>query len=100
MVDRTPVPVDAGVFQVLFGSSVVAGYAGVKRALAGAPFPFNEFLDLTRKAEIPCPLFSAPRAVVDAQIKVKVDKLMSGFTLGDIRGAKTKQAAVDLLIAR
>ena len=168
MVDRTPVPVDAGVFQVLFGSSVVAGYAGVKRALAGAPFPFNEFLYLTRKAEIPYPLFFAPRAVVDAQIKAKVDKLMSGFTKssfsmnsrhrvelsdvelivkdllrkqallrqnddtlvmngivgllkdsrgsvthdatllmdavgftpGDIRGAKTKQAAVDLLIAR
>ena len=168
IVDRTPVPVDAGVFHALFSSSVVAGYAGVKRALAGTPFPFNEFLDLTRKAEIPYPLFFAPRAVVDAQIKLKVDKLMSGFTkssfsmnsrhrvalsdvelivkdllrkqallrqndytlvmnrivgllkdsrgsvtddatrlmeavgftLGDIRGAKTKQAAVDLLIAR
>ena len=80
IVDRTPVPVDAGVFHALFSSSVVAGYAGVKRALAGTPFPFNELLDLTRKAEIPYPLFFAPRAVVDAQIQMKVDKLMSGFT--------------------
>lgn len=168
IVDRTPVPVDAGVFHALFSSSVVAGYAGVKRALAGTTFPFNEFLDLTRKAEIPYLLFFAPRAVVDAQIQMKVDKLVSGFTrpsfsmnsrhrvelsdvelivkdllrkqellrkndnslvvnrivgllkdsrgsvthdatllmdaigftLGDIRSAKTKQAAVELLIAR
>lgn len=168
LIDRIPVAVDAGVFQALFSSSVVGGYAGVKRALAGMPLPFNEFLDLTRKAEIPYPLFFAPRAVVDAQVKLKVDKLMSGFTkssfsmnsrhrvelsdvelivkdllrkqallrknddtlitnsivgllkdsrgsvtddatrlmeavgftLEDIRSAKTKQAAVDLLIAR
>ena len=80
MVDRTPVPVDARVFHALFSSSVVSEYAGVKRALAGTPLQFNEFLDLTRKAEIPYPLFFAPRAVVDAQIQVKVDKLMSGFT--------------------
>ena len=50
MVLRTPVPVDAGVFHALFSHSVVAGYAGVKRALAGTPFAFNGFLDLTRKA--------------------------------------------------
>ena len=80
MVDRTLVQVDREVFHALFSSSVVAGYAGVKKALEGKPLPFNDFLDLTRKAEIPYPLFFAPREVVDAQIKLKVDKLMSGFT--------------------
>lgn len=80
LVGRELVQVEREVFSALFGNSVVAGYVGVKKALEGKPLPFSEFLDLSRKAEIPYPLFFAPREVVDAQLKLKVDKLMSGFT--------------------
>ena len=73
-------PVDREVFSALFESSVVATYAGVRNALNGSPLPFQEFLKLATQAEIPYPLFFAPLPVVRAQLHMKTQKLMSGFT--------------------
>lgn len=67
-------------FRTLFESSVVADYAGVTRALAGEPLLLSKFLELARKADIPYPLFFAPINVVEAQLSIKVRKLMAGFT--------------------
>ncbi|TFD60921.1 hypothetical protein E3T39_07360 [Cryobacterium suzukii] len=76
----TPVTLERKVFVALFKNSVVSERAGVNHALKGRPLPFNEFLQLARQAEIPYPLFFAPLSVVEAQIKLKTKKLMSGFT--------------------
>lgn len=76
----TPIPIDRDVFTALFKNSVVSGRAAIGHALDGKPLAFTEFLKLSRQAEIPYPLFFAPRDVVDAQIKLKHEKLMAGFT--------------------
>lgn len=67
-------------FIALFKNSVVSNYAGVRRALDGKPLAFKEFLKLSRQAEIPYPLFFAPIDVVEAQVRLKTEKLMAGFT--------------------
>jgi hypothetical protein len=74
------IKVDDEVFSALFENSVVAGRSAVAGALAGKPLPWGDFLDLARKADIPYPLFFAPLANVQAQLKLKNDKLMAGFT--------------------
>lgn len=76
----TPVPLERDVFIVLFGNSVVSSYVGVRRALEGKPLAFKEFIKLAAQAEIPYPLFFAPREVVDEQVRLKNEKLMAGFT--------------------
>src|SRR6478672_10502176 len=68
--DRTLVPIEREVFVGLFTNSVVSGYAGVRHALEGRPMPMSELLKLSRQAEIPYPLFFAPREVVEAQIRL------------------------------
>ncbi|WP_296605113.1 hypothetical protein [Nocardioides sp.] len=73
-------PIEREVFAALFTNSVVSSYAGVRSALAGAPLPLKEFLKLARQAEIPYPLFFAPKQVVDEQLRLKNEKLMAGFT--------------------
>ena len=50
------------------------------KALKSSTIPFKTLVDLARQAEIPYPLFFAPLAVVEQQLKVKTDKLMVGFT--------------------
>ena len=80
LLNRTIVPIERDVFIALFKNSVVSTYAGVSSALDGKPLPFKEFLKLSRQAEIPYPLFFAPKDVVDAQVKMKTDKLLAGFT--------------------
>ena len=74
------VPIDRDVFVMLFRNSVVASYADVRKALDGLPMPFKRFLKLTYQAQIPYPLFFAPREVVEEQVRVKTEKLMAGFT--------------------
>jgi hypothetical protein len=80
MLTGLAVPVEREVFIALFKNSVVAGYAAVEQALDGSPIGFKEFLKLTRLAEIPYPLFFAPLDVVEAQVQMKSEKLMAGFT--------------------
>ncbi|HAM21199.1 MAG TPA: hypothetical protein DCQ04_02795 [Actinobacteria bacterium] len=74
------VSLDREVFVSLFRNSVVASYSDVRKALDGQPMPFKTFLKLTYQAQIPYPLFFAPRDVVDVQVRLKTDKLMAGFT--------------------
>lgn len=78
--DGSQVALDRDVFAVLFGNSVVSSYAGVRRALGGLPLPFKEFTKLAAQAEIPYPLFLAPIEVVEAQVRLKTEKLLAGFT--------------------
>lgn len=78
--DGSHVPLDRDVFAVLFGNSVVSSYAGVRRALGGSPITFREFTKLAAQAEIPYPLFFAPIELVQAQVKLKTEKLLAGFT--------------------
>lgn len=74
------VPIARDVFVSLFHNSVVASYADVRRALDGRPMPFKKFIKLADQAQIPYPLFFAPRDVVDEQVRLKTEKLMAGFT--------------------
>ena len=76
----TLVPIERDVFMALFSSSVVSNYAGVRNALDGKRLPFKDFLKLASKAEIPYPLFFAPKRVVEEQVRLKTEKLMAGFT--------------------
>lgn len=80
MLNGTSVPIERDVFAALFKNSVVSGYAGVRQALEGTPIPFKDFLKLARQAEIPYPLFFAPKDVVEEQVRLKTEKLMVGFT--------------------
>ena len=80
MLNGAPVPIERDVFGALFKNSVVSSYAGVRNALEGKPLAFKEFLKLARQAEIPYPLFFAPKDVVDEQVRLKIEKLMAGFT--------------------
>lgn len=77
--DRTVVPVDRGVFEALFEQSVVHDYAPIKKALNSGTMPFRELVRMARKAEIPYPLFFAPRDVVEEQLRMKTAALMVGF---------------------
>lgn len=76
----TLVPIERDVFIALFSNSVVSNYAGVRNTLDGKSLPFKEFLKLSSQAEIPYPLFFAPKGVVEQQVRLKTKKLMAGFT--------------------
>jgi hypothetical protein len=78
--DGAQVPIEREVFTNLFRNSVVSNYAGVRRALDGRPLQLSELLQLSAQAQIPYPLFFAPKAVVEEQIRLKTEKLMAGFT--------------------
>ncbi|QTE30885.1 hypothetical protein [Pengzhenrongella sicca] len=80
ILNGTPVPIERDVFRALFKNSIVSSYAGVRNTLDGKPLLFKDFLKLARQAEIPYPLFFAPKEVVDEQVKLKTEKLMTGFT--------------------
>jgi hypothetical protein len=80
MLSGVPIPMGREVFTALFEHSVVSDRAPVRKALTSSTIPFKTIVDLARKAEIPYPLFFAPLAVVEKQLKIKSDKLMAGFT--------------------
>lgn len=80
MLSGISVPIEREVFTALFEHSVVSDRADVRKALTSSTIPFKTLVELARKAEIPYPLFFAPLAVVEQQLKVKTDKLMAGFT--------------------
>ncbi len=72
------VPVERSVFTALFEQSIVSGRRPYARALATSEISFDRLVELARKAEIPYTLFFAPQAVVDAQVKKKLDTLLAG----------------------
>jgi hypothetical protein len=78
--DRVATPIDRGVFEALFEQSVVRNYAKVTKALETGSISFKDLVDHARKAEIPYPLFFAPRDVVDQQLRIKQERLLQGFS--------------------
>lgn len=74
------VPIDRGVFVALFENSVVHQLADCSKALERGRIAFKDLLDLCRRAEVPYPLLFAPRAVVDAQLDTKTEKLLAGIS--------------------
>ncbi len=80
VVHGKPVLIERDVFTALFSNSVVSHRTDIGRALDGQPLPLRDFLNLARQAEIPYPLFLAPLKVVEEQLRLKTEKLMTGFT--------------------
>jgi hypothetical protein len=72
------VPIDRSVFVDLLENSVVNGRAPYIHALEQSKIQYSELLKLARKAEVPHPLFFAPPAVVQAQLRTKTTKLLQG----------------------
>ncbi|KRE60553.1 hypothetical protein ASG92_21630 [Arthrobacter sp. Soil736] len=73
-----PVSIDRSVFVDLLENSVVNGRAPYLHALEKSKIQYSDLLDLARKAEVPHPLFFAPPAVVQAQLRTKSEKLLQG----------------------
>ena len=80
MLDGVAVPTDRRAFEALFEQSVVSTYADVRKALKSGQMPFRDLVKMARKAEIPYPLFFAPRDVVEEQLRLKTERLLSGFS--------------------
>jgi hypothetical protein len=78
--NRVPTPIDRGVFEALIDQSVVRSYAPVIKALESGTISFADLVYYAHKAEIPFPLFFAPRDLVDAQLRIKVKRLLEGFS--------------------
>lgn len=72
------VPIDRSVFVDLLENSVVNARAPYIHALEKSKIQYSELLKLARKAEVPHPLFFAPPAVVQAQLRIKTAKLLQG----------------------
>jgi hypothetical protein len=72
------VSIERSVFTALLEQSVVYWRKPYKTALATSEISFDVLVELARKAEIPYSLFFSPQAVVDAQIKKKIDTLLAG----------------------
>ncbi|TNM41135.1 ImmA/IrrE family metallo-endopeptidase [Nocardioides albidus] len=80
MLDRVPTPIDRGVFEALFEQSVVRSYAPITKAMDNGSISFRDLVKHARMAEIPYPLFFAPRDVVDEQLRIKQKRLLEGFS--------------------
>lgn len=78
--DRETVALDRSVFTALFDASVVHSRAPYVHALESSSIRFADFLELTRKAHIPYPLFFAPPEVVKAQLEDNTRRLLQGVS--------------------
>lgn len=72
------VPIDRSVFVDLLENSVVNRRAPYILALEKSKIQYAELLKVARKAEVPHPLFFAPPAVVQAELRTKTAKLLQG----------------------
>lgn len=72
-------PIERDVFVDLLANSVVHDRAPFRHALEAGEIAFAGLVDLARKAEIPYPLFFAPRDIVAAQLQAKTDRLLQGI---------------------
>lgn len=100
-VDGTRVPIVRSVFIALLGQSIVSGHTPYTKALATSKISFYALVRLARTAEIPYTLFFAPQAVVDAQVKRKLDTLLAGvsktaFSLNSRSGVELRD--VELIV--
>ncbi|CCQ46367.1 putative uncharacterized protein [Pseudarthrobacter siccitolerans] len=80
LLNGTRTPIDEEVFTALLDNSVASTYAAYGKAIASSSIDFTDLVFLARKGEIPYVLFFAPLPVVEAQIKAKSEKLLSGLT--------------------
>lgn len=93
--------IDREVFELLFDNSTVRNYKDYTTALSAGVIAFKDLLDLSRKAEIPYPLFFAPLPVVTAQVDLKTRKLLQGVRKGTFSlnsRATIELADVELII--
>lgn len=72
------VPIDLAVFDALFENSHASTYTAYRRAKEASEIKYTDLVFLARKGQIPQPLFFAPLAVVEAQVKAKTKKLIAG----------------------
>ncbi|QIZ97794.1 hypothetical protein HF024_04155 [Leifsonia sp. PS1209] len=70
--------IEKAIFFDLLENSVVNGRAPYRRALETSEITYSDLLALSRKAEVPHPLFFAPVPVVQAQLRLKNEKLLQG----------------------
>src|SRR5665648_514642 len=80
MLNGTHTPVDESVFLALLENSVASTYADYDKALKKSAINFTDLVGLARHGEVPYTLFFAPLPLVEAQIKTKTDKLLSGIS--------------------
>jgi hypothetical protein len=74
------IPIDGAVFAALLDNSVASTYVAYQKAVDSSSIDFADLVHLARKGEIPYVLFFAPLPLVEAQIRMKTDKLLSGLT--------------------
>jgi hypothetical protein len=88
------VDIDRASFTDLLENSVAHDRAPYRDALASGRIPVADLVKLSRVAEIPYPLFFAPREVVEAQLKHKSDTLLAGISKREF--SMNSRSAVDL----
>ena len=74
------VEVDLDIYRSLFDNSVVHRLKKYDKSITQKSIPFADFVELSRKAEIPYTIFFAPKSFVDANIKRKNTALLQGIT--------------------
>lgn len=80
ILNRTRTAIDKEVFTALLNNSVASSYRAYDRTLETSSIRFEDLLDLAEKGDIPYVLFFAPLPVVEAQVQMKTDKLLSGLS--------------------
>ncbi|MGJ5589788.1 ImmA/IrrE family metallo-endopeptidase [Micrococcus lylae] len=73
-------PIDSEIFSLLFENSVVHYRRDYTKALEKGSISLRTLVDLSRDADIPYPLFFAPKEVVAEQLSLKTRKLLQGVS--------------------
>lgn len=72
--------IDEEIFELLLGNTVAATYSGFERCLDSSSLPWSELVKLSEYARIPLPLFFAPKALVEDQLKANEASLLCGVS--------------------
>lgn len=78
-INKDKIKTDKRVFLALLDLSPIQSLVSYKNALKNNEINFSDLKDLARRADIPYPLFFAPKEQVDFQIKDKEKSLMGKF---------------------
>lgn len=74
------VEIEREVLVALLDNSVASERAAYRHALENGEIKFTELVEVARVGNIPLPLFFAPLAVAEAQLDLKLRKLLDGLT--------------------
>lgn len=74
------IEINEDIYRSLFDNSVINRYKKYENSLDKKSISFADFLDLSRKADIPYTLFLAPNSLVKKNIDKKNQKLLQGIT--------------------